>query len=79
MMNVRVVWMGVFQAGVDVFVRVRFAGRIVRSVRVLVMVVVGVAVFVAHEAVDMGVIMPLGQMQIDAGQHQRAGCDQLQR
>ena len=77
MMNVRVVWMGVFQAGVDVFVRVRFAGRIVRSVRVLVMVVVGVAVFVAHEAVDMGVIMPLGQMQIDADQHQCPSHNQL--
>jgi hypothetical protein len=79
MMNVRVVWMSVFQAGVDVFVRVRFAGRIVRSVRVLVMVVVGVAVFVDHAVVDVRVIVPLGQVQIDAGQHQRAGCDQLQR
>lgn len=76
-MDVRVVRMSVFQAGVDMHVRVRLVGRIVRSVRVLVMVVVGVAVFVAHEAVDMGVIMPLGQMQIDADQHQCAGHDQL--
>ena len=76
-MKIRVVRMGVLQAGMNVFVRVRFARRIVRPVRVLMVVVVGVPVFVAHEAVDMGVIMPLGQVQVDADQHQCAGHNQL--
>ena len=66
-MDIGVVRMGVFQAGVDVFVRVRLAGKIVRSVRVLVMVVVGVAVFVDHAAVNVRVVVPLGQVQIDTG------------
>ena len=77
MMNIRVVRMSVFQASVDVCVRVRLAGRMVRPVRVLVMIIVGVAVIVDHAVVDMRVIMPLGQVQIDADEHQGAGYDQL--
>lgn len=61
-MNVRVVRVRVLQVGMDVRVRVRFARRIVRSVRVLVMVVVGMAVFVDHAIVDVRVRVPLGQV-----------------
>ncbi len=65
-MNIRVVRMGVFQTDVDVGVRVRRIGRIVRPVRMLVMVVVGMPVLVNHAVVDVRMLMPLGQMQIDA-------------
>lgn len=76
-MKIRVVRMGVLQAGMNVFVRVRFARRIVRPVWVLVMLVVGVPVFMDDAAVGMGVIMPVGQVSIDADQHQRASHEQL--
>ncbi len=75
-MNIRVMRMSVLQGEYELFVRVRLAGRIIRPVWVLVMVIVGVPVFVNHAAVNMRVIVPLGQVQIDAGQHQRAGHDQ---
>ena len=77
MMDIRVVRMSVFQVGVDVLVRVRLAGRIVGPVRVLMVVVVGMPVFVDHATVAVRMSVPLGQVQIDAGQHQGAGYDQL--
>jgi len=38
---------------------------------------VGVPVFMDDAAVGMGVIMPVGQVSIDADQHQRASHEQL--
>lgn len=76
-MDVRVVRVSVFERGVDVFVDMRFAGRIVRFVRMLVMFVVAVAVLVDQGVMQVKMVVPLGQMQPDPDQHQRAGHAQL--
>jgi hypothetical protein len=51
-------------------VAMRLAGRIVRSVLMLVMLIVDVSVFVGHCLVIVFVIVPLRQVQPDADAHQ---------
>ena len=65
----------VFEALVLVGVSVGFAGRIVWPVAVAVVLIVPVAVVVSDDGMNMQVIVTLGQVQVDADQHQRAGRD----
>lgn len=51
----------------------RFAGRVIRRVRVLVVLVVGMPVFVFQWLVVMRVSVALGEVQPDTGSHQKSG------
>ncbi len=62
-MQVRVVRMPVHQAGVPVSMGVRLAGRHIRPVIMLVMLIVSMTMFMFHRLVAMFVVMPFGQMQ----------------
>ena len=68
--DVRVVGMRMDQFLVSMPVRVRLAGRIVRRVCVLVMLVVVVKVFVFHRFVPVQVFVPLGQVQPNTDRHE---------
>ena len=48
----------------------RFTGRVIRAVGVLVMLVVGVGVLVFHRLVTVLVFVTLGQMQPDPQHHE---------
>ena len=54
----------------------RFAGRIVRTVRVTVMLVMHVPMFVIQLLMKVVVLMSLGKMDVDADRHQHARGDQ---
>ena len=69
--DVRVMSVGMSQFRVAVGMTVRFSGRVRRSVLVLVMFVVDVAVFVLHRLVLVFVFVPLREVQPDADAHQR--------
>ena len=63
MMEVRVVRMPVHQANVPVPMRVWFTGRIARTMRVLMMLVVTMPVFMLHRLVNVLVLVSFRQMQ----------------
>jgi hypothetical protein len=62
MMNVRVMRMGVGHFLVPVLMRMRFAGRIVERVGMLVMFVMDVQMFVLHRFMVVQMLVPFGQM-----------------
>jgi hypothetical protein len=71
MVNVGIVRMRMFEAGVPVRMAVRFAGRIVRRVFVLVMLVVRMFVLVRHWLVNVLVLVNLRYVQPDANSHKK--------
>ena len=73
MMNVRVMRMSVDQFLVTVPMRVRFAGRVIRAVDMLMMLVVSVQVLVFHRLMPVLVFVPLSQMKPDAEAHEGSG------
>jgi len=75
--DVRIMRMRVDQLLVTMPVGMWFAGRIVRAVSVLVMLIVVVKMFVFHWFVPVQVFMALGQMQPDPSAHQRGRCAKL--
>ena len=78
--DVRIMRMRVDQLLVAMPVGMWFAGWVVRTVSVLVMLIVVVKMFVFHWFVPVQVFVALGQMQPDPRAHQRgrranADCD----
>ena len=78
-MHVRHMRVAVLQARVMVSMRVRFAGRVVGAMRVLMMDIMVVQMVVLHGFVVVLVIMNFGEMQPDAARHQRARRHKLHR
>ena len=68
-MNVWVMRMGMSQPRVLVAMGMRFASRIVKRMRVLMMLVVVVEMFVFHRVVDVLVFVSFGDVQPNADQH----------
>ena len=77
MMRVRIVRVAVPDAGMDMEMRMRFAGRLFSQMLMLVMEVVHMPVLMLRRLVFMQVLMPFGQMQPYSNGHQRAGCEEL--
>ena len=75
--HVRRVRMRVPQSAVLVEMRVRFAGRIRRAVRVLMMLVTDVRMRMGEQRVDMLMLVTFGEVQPDAGRHQCASNGEL--
>ena len=69
MMDVGVMGMGMPHRGMSVGMRVRFAGRIVRAVFVLVVGVVFMSMFVERFFMIVFMFVPLGQVQVDPDSH----------
>jgi hypothetical protein len=59
--------------------RMRFTGRIVRPLLMVMVIVVTMPVLVFHGLVDVLMIMPFGQMQPQAKGHQHPGQSKLDR
>jgi len=68
--RVGIVRMAVDQAGVDMPVHVRLADQIAKIVTVLVVIIMNMGVLTLQRFVDMVVVVPLYQMQIQADHHQ---------
>ena len=73
MMCVGIVRMRVHEPLMAMPVAVRLSGRVVHSVFVLVMVVVHVRVLVFNLLMNMGMLMPLADVEPDAEAHQGGG------
>lgn len=73
MMQVRKMRVAVDQRRMLVAMGVRFAGRSIRPMFMLVMRIVDMPVFVLYRFVVMLVRVPFGQMQVKADTHQH-GC-----
>ena len=73
MMDVRVMRMRVNEFFVAMSVRVRLAGRVVRVVGVLMVLVMGVQMLMFHRLMLMDVLVAFGQVQPDAEYHQDGG------
>ena len=69
MMDVRVMRMRVNEFFVAMSVRVRLAGRVVRVVGVLMVLVMGVQMLMFHRLMLMDVLVAFGQVQPDAESH----------
>lgn len=70
MMDVGVMGVGVPQRGMSVRMSVRFAGRIVQPVFVLMVGIVFVLMVVKHFFMFMFMFVSLGQVQVDPDAHQ---------
>ena len=79
MMHVRHVRVAVPHSDMPICVRVGLAGRIFRQMHVLVMLIVHVSMGVFHRLMLVLVFMMLGQVQPDAGTHQKTGRQELER
>ena len=75
--HVRHVRMLVLQPLVAMRVRVGLAGRIVRRVLVLMVLIVHMRVGVLQGLMDVLVLVVLGQVQPDADAHEQAGDEEL--
>ena len=73
MVNVGVMWVRMKRGLVPVRMAMMFAGRVIRTVGVLVMVIVGVEVFMLHRFVLMIVFMAFGQVQPNSRCHEDGG------
>jgi hypothetical protein len=71
-MQVRIVRVPVYETGMPVPMRMWLAGRIAFSMLVLMVFVVVMPMLVLHQLMDMFVLVPLGQVQPEAGAHQGA-------
>ena len=82
MMNVRVVRMRVTHRMVDVRMTVRFARGIIRTVFVLMVFIVDVAMVMKLRPVVVIVLVTFGQMQPDSHAHEKSreeenGCESV--
>ena len=77
--DVRVVRVRVAHRSMFVRMAVRFAGRVVRAVVVLVVFVVDVGVVVGHRLMVVFVVVPLGQVQPDPDTHEGSGQEEGNR
>ena len=77
--QVRVVRVRVCKMLVTMPVGVRLARRVIRSVCVLVVLVVGVQMFVLHRFVMVLVLVTLGQVEPDAKAHEHGGDSEANR
>ena len=73
MVQVGIMRVPVDQRRVTVPMAVRLARRVVGRVVVPVMLVMGMAVRMLGRIMDMVVLVPLGEVQIEAERHQRRG------
>jgi hypothetical protein len=78
-MHVRHVLMAVDDRSMPMFMGVGLARRIVRSMRMLMMLVVGVRVGLSHWLVDVNVLVILAEVKPYPETHQGARADELQR
>ena len=78
-MDVGVVRMRVDKFPVAVPVGVRFAGRIIRAVDMLMMHVVMMKVLVLHQFMAMLMLVAFGQVEPDAKAHQNGGNEEANR
>ena len=76
MVRVGIVWVLMAHRRMMVPVRVRLSGRGARAMTVLVMVIVGMAMFMVQRLVRVFMLVPLGKVQPDAHSHQRRCADQ---
>ena len=79
MVDVWVVRMRMDEFLVPVPVRMRLTRRVIRAVRVLVMLVVGVQVLVFHRFVSMFVAVAFSEMKPDAERHEQGGGNEANR
>ena len=77
--NIRKVRVPMHQCVVRVTMRVRLRSVPRKIVPMPVVLVMPMRVLVRHDFVDVQVVVTLGEMQVHAGGHQRAGDGQLQR
>lgn len=75
MMHIGRMGVGMLYLAVYVRVRMGLSGRILRSVRMLMMGIVDMEMFVGHRLVNMFVFVMLGGMEPDAERHQNT-CGQ---
>jgi len=73
MMDVRIVRVSVDKFLVPVPVRVWFAGRVVRSMSVLMMFIVSVRVLVFHRLVPVFMLVTFSEMKPDTQRHEDGG------
>ena len=69
-MDIWIMQMRMYQTRVLMTMGMRFARRIVRRMRVLMMLVMVMEMFVFHRVVDVLVFVSLGHMQPNADEHQ---------
>jgi hypothetical protein len=67
--NVRIVRVRVNEPDMFVPVGVRLPGRILRTVHVLVVLIMDVPVLVCHGQVDVFMLVPLRQMEVETDGH----------
>ena len=79
MMHVGYVRVPVPHFGMPMRMHMRFAGRVVRQVLVLVMFIVHMGMRVLHRLMLVLMFVLLGEVQPDANAHQEAGRDKLER
>lgn len=72
-MNIRIVGVPVDHGKVTMPVRMRFAGRVLRRMRMPVMRVVDVSMLMLQRFMFMLVLMPLCEMQVYADAHEHGG------
>ena len=75
-MQVRVVGMMVVKTPVRMAVGMGFARRQVPGVVVLVVLIVTMSVLIGERFVNVPVFVPLGEMEPDAGGHERGADDE---
>ena len=71
-MGVRIMRMGMVERVMVMPMAVGFAGRIIRMMDMLVMLVMNVHVFVIHGLVPMSVFVPFREVEPDAKRHQHS-------
>jgi hypothetical protein len=77
MVKVWIVWMPMHHRRMPMPVRVRFAGRITRAMRMLVMLVMHVAMLMLNRFVSMLMVVPFGEVKIEPDRHQHGSTEEL--
>ena len=75
--KVRIVWMQMNHRRMSVTVSVGFSGRVTGSMAMPMVLIMYMAMFVLHRPVSMFVLMPLGQVKIQAHHHQHGRAKEL--
>jgi hypothetical protein len=76
MVQVRIVWMSMHHRRMPVYVDMRLAGRVIRSVIMVVMLVMHMGMPVQHLLMRMLMLVVLDKMQPQAHAHQHGGGNQ---
>ncbi|MDE2464118.1 MAG: hypothetical protein KGO02_10435, partial [Alphaproteobacteria bacterium] len=75
-MQIRKMWVGVYERGMAVTMAMRLSSRIIGCVRMLVMFIMQMAMFVFYRIVDVLMLMPFDKMQIKTNTHEGSGQDE---